>query len=85
MKVLWFTNTPCGASGRLTSQSISSSWLSSLESVLKKNSNIELHVAFYYKENINDFIYEGVYYHPIYDNRNKSKLKILINNYREYF
>ena len=85
MKVLWFTNTTCGASKKLISKSISGGWLTSLESGLKTNKNIELHVSFYYERDIKDFEYDGVFYHPIYDNRFSSNINILIGNYKEYF
>lgn len=85
MKILWFTNTPCGAIQKLSSKLVSGGWLTSLETVLKNNNEIELHVSFYYKEKIDDFEYNGVYYHPIYDNNRNTKIKTLISNYKEYF
>ena len=85
MRILWFTNTPCGAAKKLNSNTASRGWLTTLESTLKKCKEIELHVAFYYKENIESFEYQGVHYYPIYDDRFASKFKILFGNYREYF
>lgn len=85
MKILWFTNTPCGASEKLFSNSVSSGWLTTLETALKSNDNIELHVSFYYYKKIESFVYKGVHYHPIYDKRFESKFRILIGNYKEYY
>lgn len=85
MKVLWFANTPCGAIKKLSAHNISGGWLSALEQHLVQEKNVELHVAFYYSKRIDDFEYEGVYYHPLYDSRFNGKLNILIGNYREYF
>lgn len=84
MKILWFTSTPSGASKKLISKTASCGWLYSLEKEIKIQPNTELHIAFYYPKKISDFEYEGVYYHPIYDNRYSSKLQNLIGNYREY-
>lgn len=85
MKILWFTNTPCGASFKLISNTPSCGWLYSLESILKTIPEIDLHIAFYYKERLNDFYYNGVHYYPIYDDRNASRLKTLFYNYTENF
>lgn len=85
MKILWFTNSPCGAIEKLTSQTVSCGWLSSLENILKRNNEIDLHVAFYYYQNLNAFDYNGVHYYPIYDNRFSSKFRNFIGNYKEYF
>lgn len=77
MKILWFTNSPCGAIEKLTSQTVSCGWLSSLENILKRNNEIDLHVAFYYYQNLNAFDYNGVHYYPIYDNRFHLNLETL--------
>lgn len=85
MKILWFTNTPCGAMKKLASKGSSGGWLYALEYHLKKREEIELHIAFYYPKKIVEFEFEGVFYHPIYDNRFSNKIRTLIGNYKEYF
>lgn len=84
MKVLWFTNTPSGASSVLDSNNPSGGWLVSLERHLKQVDGVELHVAFYYNKKVDDFEYEGVHYHPVFVPRDSSKLKMLLGNYRDF-
>ena len=67
MKILWFTNTPCGASKKLYGKNfVSGGWLYSLSEEIKKKNTIDLHIAFYWGEHINPFSFEGITYHPIY-------------------
>ena len=67
MKILWFTNTPCGASKKLYGKNlVSGGWLYSLSEEIKKKSTIDLHIAFYWGERINPFSFEGITYHPMY-------------------
>lgn len=85
IKVLWFTNTPSGASQYLNSTNPSGGWLLSLEKHIKDQQCIELHVAFYYNEKLESFYYNGVTYHPIFNNRHSSKWNTLLNNYHARF
>ena len=81
MKVLWFTNTPCGAIEKLNPNNMfGGGWLVSLEKELVKEKSIELHVAFYWHENLQPFEYKGVHYHPVYRD-NGSKFKRLLKRY----
>ena len=81
MKILWFTNTPCGAAEKLQPNNMfGGGWLVSLEKELVKEKSIELHVSFYWHENIESFDYNGVYYHPVYRDKG-SKFQRLINRY----
>lgn len=84
MRVLWFTNTPSGASSVLDSNNPSGGWLVSLERHLKKVDSVELHVAFYYNKKVDNFKYNGVHYHPMYIPRDSNKLKMLLGNYRDF-
>ena len=81
MKVLWFTNTPSGAIEKLDPKNMfGGGWLVSLEKELIKEKSIELHIAFYWHENLQSFECNGVHYHPVYRN-NGSKFQRLLNRY----
>lgn len=76
MKILWLSATPCNAVNYLKKENIvGGGWLISLESSLKKYTDIELNVAFYYPEEIEDFFFEGVHYFPIYDKNKANRLQ----------
>lgn len=78
MKVLWFANTPCGATEKLTGEKVTGGgWLYALSDALKTNPNIELHIAFYWKEDMGAFMHEGITYHPVQE-------KSLYNRYDRY-
>ena len=84
MRILWFTNTPCGALGKLSPGVVVGGWLYALEEQIKKCPEIELHVAFYYKRRMDSFVYNGVHYHPIYRKCWSSKINILAYSYADY-
>lgn len=84
MKVLWFTNTPCNASKKISPNVVVGGWLTALENEIKKCKDIELHICFYHNKNIDFFTYEGIHYYPIYHNNNSSKVNILLNRYRNF-
>lgn len=66
MKVLWFTNTPCGATEYLTGlKIIGGGWLYALSEALCSYSDIELHIAFYWNKTMPAFTHNGITYHPI--------------------
>lgn len=65
MKILWFANTPCGASERLNPSSQGGGWLSALETQLISSSEVELHVCFQWNIDIPSFSIAGVTYHPL--------------------
>ncbi len=48
MKVLWFCNTPSNAAAELGSNSKGGGWISSLETLVTEQTDIELGVAFFY-------------------------------------
>lgn len=74
MKILWFANTPCGASEYLNKAKVlGGGWLYSLSQELSKLPEIELHIAFYWGNQIDDFEYKGIFYHPVYQKDLKTK------------
>ena len=79
MKILWFSNSPCGSIRRNSNKPIIGGWLISLEAAIKKIDNIELSVAYFSDIAESDFVYEGVHYFPIYRNGHKNNhlLRIL--------
>ena len=76
MKVLWFSNSPCGSVRRNSTGLVKSGgWLISLEDELKQSPDTILEVAFFSNKEETPFIFEGVKYYPM--NKN-----ILNQNYR---
>ena len=68
MKLLWFTNTPSMATERLTgTYNIGGGWLESLEKHFRKETDIEVAVAFYWDgtQVLDKFIEEGRQYYAI--------------------
>ena len=65
IKILWFTNTVCGAFELLDKKTLYGGWLTSLENELKKSNEIELNVSFYYGENLNPLAGSNVNYFPV--------------------
>lgn len=84
MRVLWLTNTPCGASDYLKIKYPSGGWMSSLEQYIKKAPDVSLGVCFFYN-NVRDFkfIHDSVTYYPIKDKNSTLTAKVtskLLNN-----
>lgn len=83
MKVLWFCNTPCGATEKLTGEKITGGgWLDALSKVVSRRKEIQLHIAFYWGEEISVFQYQGIWYHPILKKDDKSKLSRAIGRFQ---
>lgn len=86
MKILWFTNTPCNATKYLKLNNNYGGWLISLENLLKNQNGIELNVAFFHQELVENFRFESVNYYPIYNpsitrkNSFIKNLKVFFNN-----
>ena len=75
MKILWFCNTPCCALEKISTQKgVSGGWLNTLSKELSQKEDIELHIAFYWNQNIPPFEYNRIQYYPIYKNNSKNKL-----------
>lgn len=86
MKVLWFTNTPCGATKLLTGKPVTGgSWLYALSEQLANNPNIELHIVFYWGKCRDSFVYNGIYYHPILRNEDRNKWTRMIGRYKKAY
>src|SRR5574344_1434838 len=64
MKILWFSNTPCGSISR-KDNGASGGWLIALESILKQIKDVELYVSFISNDEAEDFEFDGVHYYPI--------------------
>lgn len=68
MKILWFTNAPCGATEKLTGKPVTGGgWLYALSENLITNPEIELHIAFYWGEAMPEFTHKGITYHLCYE------------------
>lgn len=83
MKILWFTNTPCGATEKLTCTKVTGGgWLYTLSEALNDIDNIDLHIAFYWKEELDSFILNGITYHPIASNGLSNGINRLISSFK---
>jgi glycosyltransferase involved in cell wall biosynthesis len=66
MRVLWFSNTPANADEFIGHQlKGTGGWLKSLDYMIQEK--VDLHVAFYYKDKCESFMYLQTHYHPIFD------------------
>jgi len=81
MKVLWFANTPCGATEKLSKGYYAGGWLKSLEEKLVENDQIELSICFYWNKPLLPFKYNKTNYYPIYRNSGNSKIVLHIKKY----
>jgi glycosyltransferase involved in cell wall biosynthesis len=70
MKVLWFSNTPANSDDFLEKELRGTGgWLKTLDALLQEK--VDLHVAFYSAESLDNFRYLNTSYHPILkDSRN---------------
>lgn len=66
MKVLWLSNTPCGAVEIIKGGSYFCGWMNSMEDAIRSHSEIELSVAYYSESDDAPFEYRGVRYFPLY-------------------
>ena len=83
MKILWFANTPCGASEKLMPSSHIGGWLSSLEIELKRIEKIELFIGFYWENRLSPFSFNGVMYFPIYRSKTRKYIRKIKHNFQE--
>lgn len=71
MKVLWFSQSPCGSLRRNNKCKTNQGWLISLEDELKKNTSIDLNVAFFTNVKESYFEFEGVKYYPMFEKKSR--------------
>lgn len=79
MKILWFANTPCGASQMLVPNLVVGGWLSSLQQQLEINTDVEMHICFYWNKNLEPFRIGNTMYYPVFRKNTGSKLERLVN------
>lgn len=84
MKVLWFTNSPCGSIRRFSNSIQTGGWMISLEDEIKKNPNIELSVAYISSKKEKPFKYDDVTYYPILRYIPKNGLKRILSRSESY-
>lgn len=65
MKILWFTNSPCGSIRRFSKSVETGGWMISLEDEIKLKNDIQLSVAYISSMNENSFSFDHVTYYPI--------------------
>ena len=66
MKILWFANTPCCATEKLSPDLFTGGWLSSLEEQLVNVKDIDLSVSFYWGEKLDPFKFQKTTYYPVF-------------------
>ncbi|WP_020589301.1 glycosyltransferase family 4 protein [Desulfobacter curvatus] len=65
MKVLWFSNTPANSDEYFSRElKGTGGWLKALDQSMQNN--VELHIAFYHDQDIQEFQYKKTHYHPIF-------------------
>lgn len=74
MKVLWVCSTPCSATEKLSSEVYFGSWLRSLELALSETNNIDLHICFYWPQELAPFKYNNSKFYPVLRERKKTSL-----------
>lgn len=79
MKILWFANTPCGAREVLDEKNVGGGWLTALEELIVEDEDLDLHIAFYWKEKKELFKYKKTTYHPVVRDGMGSKIHGYIN------
>lgn len=86
MKVLWFTNTPCGATEKLTGAPVTvGGWLYALSEEIVKHKEVDLHIAFYWGKQEEPFYYKGITYHPVLRNGYGSKIGRYLYRLKQQF
>lgn len=79
MKILWFCNTPCLASDKLSPDHVIGGWLYSINEQLINYDNIELSVCFYFNQDLQPFKYRKTTYFPIFRKAESSVFKKIKN------
>lgn len=82
MRVLWYSLSPCGSIRRSGELRVVQGWMISLEDEVKKNKEIDLHVAYFsYTEN-EPFKFDGVTYHPMFKPKARTKIGRVLERYK---
>lgn len=81
MKILWFTNIPCGASEVLFPQLYLGGWMTALEKHLVNRSDIELVVCFYWNKQLAPFKHNKTRYIPVYRSAVGHKISQIASRY----
>lgn len=84
MKILWFTNSPCGSVRRFSKTITSGGWMISLEDEIKKNPDIRLSVAYMSSVKESPFEYDGVNYYPVYREMPQNRIKRVLSRLEPY-
>lgn len=79
MRVLWFTNNPSSAAGKIGMNLISGDWLISLEDELTNDSGIDLAICFYSYKSLEPFQHNRTQFYPVLRQLKKSKFRRFIN------
>ena len=78
MKILWFANTPCGASVKLAPGNVSGGWLNALEEQLGHCEDVELSICFHWKCTISPFKIKNTTYYPVASKKRENFLKRIV-------
>ena len=82
MKVLWFSNSPCGSVKRFSQKITRGGWLISLEDEMKKHSGVELSVAYISPKYEKPFEYDGVMYYPVLRESSSNPIRRILQRYK---
>lgn len=86
-RILWFANTPCGATEYLTGKKVAGtgSWLYAMSQAISKECGYDLHIAFYWHKEMEPFNYGGITYHPILRDGFGNSLARYIYRFKQQF
>lgn len=82
MRVLWYSLSPCGSIRRSGELRVVQGWMISLEDEVKKNKEIDLHVAYFSYTESESFEFDGVTYHPMFKPKARTKIERVLDRYR---
>lgn len=82
MRVLWYSLSPCGSVRRSGELRVIQGWMISLEDEIKKNKEIDLHVAYFSYTESEPFKFDGVTYHPMFQPKARTKIGRVLERYR---
>lgn len=82
LNILWFSLSPCGSMRRNGSNRVIQGWMISLEDEIKKNKELDLHVAYFSYTESKPFKFDGVTYHPMFKPKARTKIGRVLDRYR---